>query len=162
MENILTELFPEALLTAAGVYCSFYFKRYQASRDQAQKVSRKIENVLTETAALFRQRKPARELRQEFSAILAPLSQEMRTLDDMTYRLPLKWLQQEQRHILRHAVWLQRYLASRAGDSEVEFFLLLHDMALGIDYTVANILTSLKDSKRRRGPCLTVNQKISP
>ncbi|EHB2254366.1 hypothetical protein JZC05_004200 [Salmonella enterica subsp. enterica serovar Oranienburg] len=162
MENILTELFPEALLTAAGVYCSFYFKRYQASRDQAQKVSRKIEDVLTETAALFRQRKPARGLRQEFSAILASLSQEMRTLDNITSRLPLKWLQQRQRHTLRHAVWLQRYLASRANDSEGEFFLLLHDIALGIDYTVADILASLKDSKRRRGPRLPVNLKTCP
>ena len=29
-----------ALLAAAGFYCKFWFTRYQASRDQAQKVSR--------------------------------------------------------------------------------------------------------------------------
>lgn len=102
-----------ALLAAAGFYCKFWFTRYQASRDQAQKVSRAIEDVLSKMAALFGQKKPARILREEFSAVIAPLHQEMRILDDMTSRLPLKWLQREQRHVLYHARWLQRYLDSR-------------------------------------------------
>ncbi|WP_251134993.1 hypothetical protein [Escherichia coli] len=42
-----------ALLAAAGFYCKFWFTRYQASRDQAQKVSRAIEDVLSKMAALF-------------------------------------------------------------------------------------------------------------
>lgn len=78
-----------ALLAAAGFYCKFWFTRYQASRDQAQKVSRAIEDVLSKMAALFGQKKPARILREEFSAVIAPLHQEMRILDDMTSRLPL-------------------------------------------------------------------------
>ncbi|EEV6030545.1 TPA: hypothetical protein HIQ38_004589 [Escherichia coli] len=48
-----------ALLAAAGFYCKFWFTRYQASRDQAQKVSRAIEDVLSKMAALFGQKKPA-------------------------------------------------------------------------------------------------------
>lgn len=93
-----------ALLAAAGFYCKFWFTRYQASRDQAQKVSRAIEDVLSKMAALFGQKKPARILREEFSAVIAPLHQEMRILDDMTSRLPLKWLQREQRHVLYQAL----------------------------------------------------------
>lgn len=69
-----------ALLAAAGFYCKFWFTRYQASRDQAQKVSRAIEDVLSKMAALFGQKKPARILREEFSAVIAPLHQEMRIL----------------------------------------------------------------------------------
>lgn len=107
-----------ALLAAAGFYCKFWFTRYQASRDQAQKVSRAIEDVLSKMAALFGQKKPARILREEFSAVIAPLHQEMRILDDMTSRLPLKWLQREQRHVLYHARWLQRYLDSRRGGKQ--------------------------------------------
>ncbi len=111
-----------ALLAAAGFYCKFWFTRYQASRDQAQKVSRAIEDVLSKMAALFGQKKPARILREEFSAVIAPLHQEMRILDDMTSRLPLKWLQREQRHVLYHARWLQRYLDSRRGGSDGDVF----------------------------------------
>lgn len=59
-----------ALLAAAGFYCKFWFTRYQASRDQAQKVSRAIEDVLSKMAALFGQKKPARILREEFSAVI--------------------------------------------------------------------------------------------
>lgn len=151
-----------ALLAAAGVYCKFWFTRYQASRDQAQKVSRTIEDVLSKMAALFGQKKPARILREEFSAVIAPLHQEMRILDDMTSRLPLKWLQREQRHVLYHARWLQRYLASHLGDNEVEFFLLLHDVAMGCDHEVSDILVSLHNRKRRRGSRLTVNLKTCP
>ncbi|WP_228486121.1 hypothetical protein [Enterobacter cloacae] len=135
-----------ALLAAAGFYCKFWFTRYQA-----QKVSRTIEDVLSNMAALFGQKKPARILREEFSAVIAPLHQEMRSLDDMTSRLPLKWLQREQRHVLYHARWLQQYLDSRRGSSDGDFFLLLHDVAMGTDYQVADILASQHDCKRRRG-----------
>ena len=107
-----------ALLAATGFYCKFWFTRYQASRDQAQKVSRTIEDVLGNMAALFGQKKPARILIEKFSAVIAPLHQEMRSLDDMTPRLPLKWLQREQRHVLYHARWQQRYLDSRRGGSD--------------------------------------------
>ncbi|HDR2357214.1 TPA: hypothetical protein QCH65_004465, partial [Enterobacter roggenkampii] len=130
--------------------------------DQAQKVSRTIEDVLSKMAALFGQKKPARILREEFSAVIAPLHQEMRILDDMTSRLPLKWLQREQRHVLYHARWLQRYLASHLGDNEVEFFLLLHDVAMGCDHEVSDILVSLHNRKRRRGSRLPVNLKTCP
>lgn len=58
-----------ALLAAAGFYCKFWFTRYQASRDQAQKVSRAIEDVLSKMAALFGQ-KPARILRGIFRCYL--------------------------------------------------------------------------------------------
>ncbi|WP_235423247.1 hypothetical protein [Enterobacter hormaechei] len=151
-----------AMLAAAGFYCKFWFTRYQASRDQAQKVSRTIEDVLSKMAALLGQKKPARILREEFSAVIAPLHQEMRILDDMTSRLPLKWLQREQRHVLYHARWLQRYLASHLGDNEVEFFLLLHDVAMGCDHEVSDILVSLHNRKRRRGSRLPVNLKTCP
>jgi hypothetical protein len=151
-----------ALLAAAGFYCKFWFTRYQASRDQAQKVSRTIEDVLSNMAALFGQKKPARMLREEFSAVIAPFHQEMRSLDDMTSRLPLKWLQRDQRHVLYHARWLQLYLNSRGGDSEGDFFLLLHDVTMGADYQVADILASLHDCKRRRGSHLPVNLKTCP
>ena len=137
-----------ALLAAAGFYCKFWFTRYQASRDQAQKVSRAIEDVLSKMAALFGQKKPARILREEFSAVIAPLHQEMRILDDMTSRLPLKWL--------------QRYLDSRRGGSDGDFFLLLHDVAMGSDYQVADILASQHDCKQRRGSQLPVNLKTCP
>ncbi|HAJ7775487.1 TPA: hypothetical protein HNW47_23380 [Escherichia coli] len=151
-----------ALLAAAGFYCKFWFTSYQASRDQAQKVSRAIEDVLSKMAALFGQKKPARILREEFSAVIAPLHQEMRILDDMTSRLPLKWLQREQRHVLYHARWLQRYLDSRRGGSDGDFFLLLHDVAMGTDYQVADILASQHDCKQRRGSQLPVNLKTCP
>ncbi|TPW45438.1 hypothetical protein FKD06_19455 [Serratia sp. SRS-8-S-2018] len=151
-----------ALLAAAGYYCEFWFTCYQASRDQAQKVSRTIEDVLNNMAALFGQKKPARILREELSAVIAPLRQEMRSLDDMTSRLPLKWLQREQRHVLYHALWLQRYLDSRRGGSDGEFFLLLLDVAMGTDYQVADILASQHDCKRRRGSQLPVNLKTCP
>lgn len=147
------------LLAAAGFYCKFRFTRYQASLDQTQKVSSTIEDVLSNMAALFGQKKPARILIEEFSAVIAPLHQEMRGLDDMTSRLPLKWLQREQRHILYHARCLLRYLDSRRSDSEGDFFLLLHDVAMGIDYQVADILASLHDYKQCRGSNLTVNLK---
>ena len=132
-----------ALLAAAGFYCKFWFTRYQASRDQAQKVSRAIEDVLSKMAALFGQKKPARILREEFSAVIAPLHQEMRILDDMTSRLPL-------------------YLDSRRGGSDGDFFLLLHDVAMGTDYQVADILASQHDCKQRRGSQLPVNLKTCP
>lgn len=137
-----------ALLAAAGFYCKFWFTRYQASRDQAQKVSRTIEDVLSNMTALFGQKKPARILREEFSAVIAPLHQEMRSLDDMTSRLPLKWLQQ--------------YLDSSRGDSEGDFFQLLHDVAMGADYQVTDILASLHGCKRHRGSHLPVNLKTCP
>ncbi len=137
-----------ALLAAAGFYCKFWFTRYQASRDQAQKVSRAIEDVLSKMAALFGQKKPARILREEFSAVIAPLHQEMRILDDMTSRLPLKWLQREQRHVLYHARWLQRYLDSRRGGSDGDFFLLLHDVGKRLVRTVL-IFTESSDQLSR-------------
>ncbi|MCE3671071.1 hypothetical protein LXO06_25845, partial [Escherichia coli] len=90
------------------------------------------------------------------------LHQEMRILDDMTSRLPLKWLQREQRHVLYHARWLQRYLDSRRGGSDGDFFLLLHDVAMGTDYQVADILASQHDCKQRRGSQLPVNLKTCP
>ncbi|XIV34220.1 hypothetical protein AB2H05_25585 (plasmid) [Escherichia coli] len=43
-----------ALLAAAGFYCKFWFTRYQASRDQAQKVSRAIEDVLSKMVRAVR------------------------------------------------------------------------------------------------------------
>ncbi|WP_308332681.1 hypothetical protein [Escherichia coli] len=43
-----------ALLAAAGFYCKFWFTRYQASRDQAQKVSRAIEDVLEQNGRAVR------------------------------------------------------------------------------------------------------------
>lgn len=94
--------------------------------------------------------------------VIAPLHQEMRILDDMTSRLPLKWLQREQRHVLYHARWLQRYLDSRRGGSDGDFFLLLHDVAMGTDYQVADILASQHDCKQRRGSQLPVNLKTCP
>lgn len=151
-----------ALLGVAGFYCKFWFTRYQASRDQAQKVSRTMEEVLTGTAGLFSQKKPWLEMKPELSALLTSLSQEMCRLDDLTIRLPLKCLQSKQRHVLRHAEWLRRYLDSRRGDSEGDFFLFLHDLAVGADKEVGKILASLHDCKRRRGSHLPVNLKTCP
>ncbi|MCW3308283.1 hypothetical protein [Escherichia coli] len=42
------------------------------------------------------------------------------------------------------------------------FFLLLHDVAMGTDYQVADILASQHDCKQRRGSQLPVNLKTCP
>lgn len=74
-------------------------------------------------------------------------SQEARKLDDMTIRFPLKRLQREQRHVLRHAAWLLRYLDSHLADNEGEFFLFLFDLSAEEDHHVLNILASMHNRK---------------
>lgn len=54
------------------------------------------------------------------------------------------------------------YLDSRRGGSDGDFFLLLHDVAMGTDYQVADILASQHDCKRRRASQLPVNLKTCP
>ncbi|MHA3928359.1 hypothetical protein ACX13C_26125 [Klebsiella oxytoca] len=162
MNNELLVPFITLALSGVGVYCGYHFNKWQTSLDQAQVVSRNMEDVLTGTAGLFSQKKPWREMKSDLSALLTSLSQEMRRLNDLTIRLPLKRLQREQRHVLRHAEWLQQYLDSHMADNEGEFFLLLHDVAMGCDHEVAAILASLHDGKRRRGPRLPVNLQTCP
>ena len=162
MDSSLLVPFISVALSSACVYTRFHFMRYQASLDQAQVVSRVMEDVLTDTAGLFNQIKPWLARKPELLALLTSLREEMRRLDDLTIRLPLKCLQREQRHVLRHAEWLRRYLASHLGDNEGEFFLLLHDVAMGCDHEVTDILVSLHDRKRRRGSRLPVNLKTCP
>ncbi|MCW6989787.1 hypothetical protein NYV46_24815 [Escherichia coli] len=48
------------------------------------------------------------------------------------------------------------------GGSDGDFFLLLHDVAMGTDYQVADILASQHDCKQRRGSQLPVNLKTCP
>ena len=151
MDSSLIAPFIMTALSGAGAYTHFHFKRYQASLDQARKVRRVIADVLTETGSLFRRNMPAPELKPDLSAMLQRLNQEAGKLDDMTICLPLKRLQREQRHVLRHAVWLLRYLDSHLADNEGNFFLLLHDVAMGCDYEVENIHTSLNTVKNHPG-----------
>ncbi|HHN6510683.1 TPA: hypothetical protein ACP7R6_004695 [Escherichia coli] len=147
MNNALLGPFITTALSGVSVYCMYYFNRWQTSLNQAQVVSRSMEDVLTNTAGLFNQKKAWLAKKTELSAFLTSLSQEMRRLDDLTIRLPLKCLQREQRHVLHHAELLQRYLDSHMADNQGEFFLLLHDVAMGSDYEVDAILTSLKTAK---------------
>lgn len=66
--------------------------------------------------------RPAQALKSELRIMQQQLSQEAQKLDKMTIRLPLKRLQREQRHILRHADWLLHYLDSHLADNEGKFF----------------------------------------
>lgn len=140
--------FISTALSGVGVYTLYHFKRYCISKDQCQKVRRMMENTLTETARLFSRSAPALALKSDLRSMLQQLAQEARKLDDMTIRLPLKRLQQEQRHVLMHTVWLLRYLNLHLADNEGEFFLFLHDVAMGCDNDVVSILLSLHKRKR--------------
>ncbi|EGS7792817.1 hypothetical protein I4T75_004462, partial [Salmonella enterica subsp. enterica serovar Enteritidis] len=90
------------------------------------------------------------------------LSQETQKLDKMTTRLPLKRLQREQRHILRHAKWLLGYLDSHLANNEGKFFLFLHDLATDSDDKVLDFLTSLHDTKRFRNRRLQTGSTTCP
>lgn len=104
--------------------------------------------MLTGTAGLFSQKEPWREMKSDLSALLTSLSQEMRRLNDLTICLPLKRLQREQRHVLRHAEWLQQYLYSHMADNEGEFFLFLHDVAMNSEAQILDLWTSMNDRKK--------------
>lgn len=121
-----------------------------------------MENTLTETARLFSRSAPALVLKSELRIIRQQLNEETRKLDDMTIRLPLKRLQREQRHVLRHADWLLRYLDSHLADNEGEFFLFLHDVAMGGDNDVVSILRSLHNRKRCRNRRLQSRSTTCP
>lgn len=162
MNTALLAPFISTALSGVGVYTRYYFKKYQASRDQCQKVHRMMVDTLTDTARLFSRSAPAQALKSKLRIMQQQLSQEAQKLDKMTIRLPLKRLQREQRHILRHAKWLLGYLDSHLADNEGKFFLFLHDLAMGCDYEIAGILESLHDRKRLCGPRLPANLKTSP
>ncbi|ELY4184345.1 hypothetical protein SMY66_004004 [Cronobacter sakazakii] len=139
-------------LGGVGTYLAFQFGRYQASRDQAQKVSRAMEDALAGICGLINQKGTAQALKPELNNILKPLTEEMRRLDDMVARLPIKRLQRKQRHVLRHTEWLLNYLA-RPRNKESGFFLFVLDVATGCDREVENILTSLYTGRAGRCPC---------
>lgn len=137
-------------LSVMELYIHDQYKRYNASLKQAQKVCRTMEEVLTGTVRLFNQKKPCLEMKPDLKDFLASLKLEMDRLDDLTIHLPLKILQLKQRHVLRHAEWLRRYLNSHQADNEGEFFLFLFDLSVGEDHHVSNILASMHDRKWRR------------
>lgn len=120
MNTALLVPFISTALSGVGVYTRYYFKKYQAS-GSVPKVHRMMVNTLTDTARLFSWR-PAQALKSELRIMQQKLSQETQKLDKMTTRLPLKRLQREQRHILRHAKWLLGYLDSHLVDNEGKFF----------------------------------------
>ncbi len=148
MNTALLAPFISIALSGVGVYTRYYFKKYQASRDQCQKVHKMMVNTLTNTARLFSRSAPAQALKSELRIMQQQLSQEAQKLDKMTIRLPLKRLQREQRHILRHAKWLLGYLDSHLADNEGKFFLFLHDLAMDSDYQILDFLTSFYDRKK--------------
>lgn len=148
MNTALLAPFISTALSGVGVYTHYHFKKYQASRDQCQKVRRMMVKTLTDTARLFSRSAPAQALKSELRIMLQQLSQEAHKLDNMTIRLPLKRLQREQRHVLRHAEWLLRYLDSHLADNEGEFFLFLHDVAMNSDAQILDLWTSMNDRKK--------------
>lgn len=156
MNTALLVPFISTALSGVGVYTRYYFKKYQASRDLCQKVHRMMVNTLTDTARLFSRSAPAQALKSELRIMQQKLSQETQKLDKMTTRLPLKRLQREQRHILRHAKWLLGYLDSHLGDNEGEFFLFLHDVAMNSDAQILDLWTSMNDRKKCSRSCLQV------
>ncbi|NIH33118.1 hypothetical protein [Hafnia paralvei] len=144
----LLEPIIKTLLNGVGTYTNHEFNKYHASIDQCQKVHRMMEDTLLGTKRLFSVSAPTLALKSELRIMLQQLSQETRKLDDMTIRLSLKRLQREQRHVLRHAVWLLRYLNSHLADNDGEFFLFLHDLAIDSDDKVLDMLTSFNDRKK--------------
>ncbi|EAN0346875.1 hypothetical protein ACFDWR_005032 [Salmonella enterica] len=147
MNTALLAPFISTALSGVGVYTYYHFKKYQASKDQCQKVHRMMEDTLLGTSRLFSVSVPTQALKSELRNKLQQLSQETRKLDDMTIRFPLKRLQREQRHVLRHAAWLLRYLDSHLADNEGEFFLFLFDLSAEEDHHVLNILASMHNRK---------------
>ncbi|EMC9622682.1 hypothetical protein VOH09_004541 [Salmonella enterica] len=162
MNTALLVPFISTALSGVGVYTRYYFKKYQASRDLCQKVHRRMVNTLTDTARLFSRSAPAQALKSELRIMQQKLSQETQKLDKMTTRLPLKRLQREQRHILRHAKWLLGYLDSHLANNEGKFFLFLHDLATDSDDKVLDFLTSLHDTKRFRNRRLQTGSTTCP
>lgn len=162
MNTALLAPFISTVLSGVGVYTHYHFKKYQASKDLCQKVHRMMVNTLTDTARLFSRSAPAQALKSELRIMLQQLSQEAQKLDNMTIHLPLKRLQREQRHVLRHAEWLLRYLDSHLADNEGEFFLFLHDLAMDSDDKVLDMLTSLHDTKRFRNRRLQTGSTTCP
>lgn len=162
MNTALLAPFISTVLSGVGVYTHYHFKKYQASKDLCQKVHRMMVNTLTDTARLFSRSAPAQALKSELRIMLQQLSQEAQKLDNMTIRLPLKRLHREQRHVLRHAEWLLRYLDSHLADNEGEFFLFLHDLAMDSDDKVLDMLTSLHDTKRFRNRRLQTGSTTCP
>ncbi|EAA3641331.1 TPA: hypothetical protein ACJG56_004106 [Salmonella enterica subsp. enterica] len=162
MNTALLVPFISIALSGVGVYTRYYFKKYQASRDQCLKVHRMMEDTLFDTKRLFSVSAPAQALKSGLRNMLQQLSQETRKLDDMTIRLPLKRLQREQRHVLRHAKWLLGYLDSHLADNEGKFFLFLHDLATDSDDKVLDFLTSLHDTKRFRNRRLQTGSTTCP
>ncbi|WP_218077137.1 hypothetical protein [Escherichia coli] len=144
----LLEPIIKTLLNDVGTYTNHEFNKYHASIDQCQKVHRMMEDTLLGTKRLFSVSAPTQALKSGLRNMLQPLSQETRKLDDMTIRLPLKRLQREQRHVLRHAAWLLRYLDSHLADNEGEFFLFLHDVAMNSDAQILDLWTSMNDRKK--------------
>lgn len=162
MNTALLVPFITTALSGVGVYTLYHFKKYQASKDQCQKVHRMMEDTLLGTKRLFSVSEPTQALKSDLRVMLRQLTQETRKLDDMTIRLPLMRLQREQRHVLRHAVWLLRYLDSHLADNDGEFFLFLHDLAMDSDDKVLNMQTSLHDRKRFRNRRLQTGATTCP
>lgn len=162
MNTELLVPFISTALSGVFVYIQYHFKKYQASMDQSQKVHRMMVDTLLDTKRLFSVSAPAQALKSELRIMLQQLSQEAQKLDNMTTRLPLKRLQREQRHVLRHAEWLLRYLDSHLADNEGEFFLFLHDLAVDSDDKVLDMLTSLHDTKRFRNRRLQTGSTTCP
>ncbi|ECO3314769.1 hypothetical protein [Salmonella enterica] len=162
MNTALLAPFISIALSGVGVYTHYYFKKYQASMDQCQKVHKMMVDTLLGTKRLFSRSAPAQALKSELRIMQQQLSQEAQKLDKMTIRLPLKRLQREQRHILRHADWLLHYLDSHLADNEGKFFLFLHDLAMDSDDKVLDFLTSLHDTKRFRNRRLQTGSTTSP
>ncbi|ECJ2556350.1 hypothetical protein FNJ20_21610 [Salmonella enterica subsp. salamae] len=156
MNTALLVPFISIALSGVGVYTHYHFKKYQASKDQCLKVHRMMEDTLFDTKRLFSVSAPTQALKSGLRNMLQPLSQETRKLDDMTIRLPLKRLQREQRHVLRHAAWLLRYLDSHLADNEGKFFLFLHDVAMNSDAQILDLWTSMNDRKKCSRSCLQV------
>ncbi|EAA1630426.1 hypothetical protein PXU41_004611 [Salmonella enterica] len=148
MNTALLAPFISIALSGVGVYTHYYFKKYQASMDQCQKVHKMMVDTLLGTKRLFSRSAPAQALKSELRIMQQQLSQEAQKLDKMTIRLPLKRLQREQRHILRHADWLLHYLDSHLADNEGKFFLFLHDVAMNSDAQILDLWTSMNDRKK--------------
>jgi len=162
MNTALLAPFISTALSGVSVYTYYHFKKYQASREQCQKVHKMMVDTLLGTKRLFSVSAPTQALKSELRIMLQQLSQEARKLYNMTIRLPLKRLQREQRHVLRHAEWLLRYLDSHLADNEGKFFLFLHDVTTDSDDKVLDFLTSLHDTKRFRNRRLQTGATTCP
>lgn len=78
MNTALLAPFISTALSGVGVYTYYHFKKYQASKDQCQKVHRMMEDTLLGTSRLFSVSVPTQALKSELRNKLQQLSQEAR------------------------------------------------------------------------------------